>query len=288
MTTSEVADYLRLKERKIYDLVRQGQIPCTKATGKLLYPRESVDLWVMSHLEGDQRTARATPPVLAGSQDPLLEWSMREAGANIATLCHGSGDGVQRLLADNAMLAGLHLLDSDTGCYNDPVRIGLGGMRDLVVIRWAKRRQGIILQAGNPLGIRSLKDLRDVDARVARRQAEAGADVLFRCKLSEHGLTPDGLRMCDHQSRSEDDLALAISAGEADAGVAVEAAARRHGLAFIPLQEEHFDLAMRRISYFEEPIQRLMAFARTERFRQRADALGGYDVSAVGDVVYNA
>ena len=54
LTTAEVADYLRLKERKVYDLVRQGHIPCSRATGKLLFPRQHIDMWVLSHLEGDQ------------------------------------------------------------------------------------------------------------------------------------------------------------------------------------------------------------------------------------------
>ena len=68
----------------------------------------------------------------------------------------------------------------------------------------------------------------------------------------------------------------------------VEAAARRQGLAFIPLQQEHFDLAMRRRHYFESAMQRLLGFARSERFVQRAEALGGYNISELGNVVYNA
>ena len=64
--------------------------------------------------------------------------------------------------------------------------------------------------------------------------------------------------------------------------------ARRQGLAFIPLQEEYFDLAMRRRHYFEPTLQRLLSFARSERFVQRAEALGGYDISELGKVVYNA
>ncbi|CAN0591989.1 unnamed protein product, partial [Ectocarpus sp. 12 AP-2014] len=81
---------------------------------------------------------------------------------------------------------------------------------------------------------------------------------------------------------------LSIRQGEADVGVGIEAAARRQGLAFIPLQQEHFDLAMRRRHYFEPALQRLLAFARSERFVRRAEALGGYDVSELGEVAYNA
>ncbi|MHA7811659.1 MAG: helix-turn-helix domain-containing protein, partial [Marinobacter adhaerens] len=53
LTTAEAAEYLRLKERKVYDLVSQGVIPCVRVTGKLLFPRQRIDLWLMNHLEGD-------------------------------------------------------------------------------------------------------------------------------------------------------------------------------------------------------------------------------------------
>lgn len=288
LTTAEVAAYLRMKERKVYDLVRQGLIPSTKATGKLLFPRDSIDLWVMNHLEGDQVPSHTIPPVVAGSQDPLLDWAIREAGTDLAFLCNGSGDGVTRLLRDEAMLAGLHVIDAATGDYNDPVQLGLSGMRDLVIVHWARRMQGLLVQPSNPHGIRTLDDLVSSPVRVAHRQAEAGADALFRALLARRGIDRDTLHFSAYASLSEDDLALSIREGEADVGLAVEAAARRHGLAFIPLQEEVFDLAMRRRAYFEPQVQRLLAFARGERLRGRADSMGGYDIARLGEIRFNA
>ena len=102
LTTAEVADYLRLPERKVYELVRQGQIPCAKITGKLLFPKQAIALWILHHLDGDARLSQPIPPVLAGSQDPLLEWALRGSGADLALLCQGSGDGLQRLLQGQA------------------------------------------------------------------------------------------------------------------------------------------------------------------------------------------
>jgi len=288
LTTAEAAAYLRLKERKVYDLVRQGHIPCVRVTGKLLFPRQALDLWVMNHLEGDEPTRRPVPPVLAGSQDPLLEWAVRESAADLAVLCHGSGDGARRLLEGGAMVVGLHLLEPASGAYNRPQVMGLGGMRDLVIIRWATRRQGLLLPPGNPQGIQGIADLRRSGLRVAHRQPGAGADVLFRWLLARDGLERSTLWLASHAALTEDDLALAVRAGDADAGLAVEAAARRHGLEFIPLHEEQFDLAMRRRSYFEPAVQRLFAFARGQRFGERAQAMGGYDVSDLGAVAYNA
>ncbi len=288
MTTAEVADYLRLRERKVYDLVRQGLIPCTKVTGKLLFPKQAVDLWLMKHLEGDQQAGRPVPQVLAGSQDPLLDWALRESGSELAQLCHGSGDGVQRLLIGKAMLAGMHVRHAEDGGYNDPQRLGLGGMRDLVLIHWARREQGLLVAPGNPLRVQRLQDLGSLPLRVANRQPEAGASTLFRQLLSDAGLAPDALQLLPHPALSEDDLALDVREGRADAGLGVRASASRHGLDFVPLHTESFDLAMRRRSYFEPPVQRLLNFTRSDRFVQRAAAMEGYDVSELGQVRYNA
>ena len=76
LTTAEVADYLRLKERKVYDLVRQGHIPCSRATGKLLFPRQHIDMWVLSHLEGDQaqrQPGTRVPPFMQKVQQRTME-----------------------------------------------------------------------------------------------------------------------------------------------------------------------------------------------------------------------
>jgi putative molybdopterin biosynthesis protein len=287
LTTAEVAAYLRLKERKVYDLVRQGGIPSVRVTGKLLFPRQVIDLWVMNHLEGDQRSSAPVAPVLAGSHDPLLEWAVRESEAGLASLCRGSMDGARRLLDGRVMLAGLHVLDPHSDAYNSPAMLGLGGMRDLVVIHWAVRRQGLLLPPGNPLGLRGLPDLARPGLRIAHRQPGAGADTLFRSLLQRGGLDHATLRLTEHPSLSEDDLALAIREGLADAGMAIEAAARRHGLDFIPLHLEKFELALRRRNYFEPPVQRLLEFSRGPRLSEQARLMAGYDVSGLGAVAYN-
>ena len=133
-----------------------------------------------------------------------------------------------------------------------------------------------------------LEDIARPGLRLAHRQPEAGVSHLLQSLLARYRIDGSKLAWTEHPSLSEDDLALAVRQGEADVGVGIEAAARRQGLAFIPLQQEHFDLAMRRRHYFEPAMQRLLAFAGSERFTHRAETLGGYDVSELGKVVYNA
>ena len=287
MTTAEVADYLRLGERKVYELVRERVIPCVRVTGKLLFPRQAIDLWLMNHLESDERIVRDTPAVLAGSHDPLLEWAVRESGSDLALLLNGSGDGVRRLLANQAQVIGFHLIHED-GTWNNPARCGLGGLRDLVTIEWAQRTQGLIVAPGNPLEIRDVRALANPRVRVLRRQEGAGADVLLRELLRQVGLTLGHVHTLEHCALTHDDLALEVLRGGADCGLGVEAAARRHGLDFVPICLERFDLGMRRRAYFQPQLQALLGVAKTERFRSRAESLGGYDLAGHGQVRYNA
>src|SRR3989337_2520519 len=98
LTTEEAAAYLRLSERKLYELVANGAVPCTKVTGRWLFPRAALDRWVTAGLVVPAAFARvAAPPIIGGSHDPLLEWALRESGCGLAGLPEGSGEGLRRL-----------------------------------------------------------------------------------------------------------------------------------------------------------------------------------------------
>lgn len=290
LTTREVAAYLRLKERRIYELVRQGAIPCTRVTGKWLFPRTLIDLWLAENVEGE--TTQRPPAVIAGSQDPLLDWAVMEAGCGLALLPGGSLDGLRRFAAREAVAAGLHLLDPRGGDYNvAALAANLAepsfARQGLVLLEWARRRQGLIVGAGNPHGVQRLADLQEKALRVILRQEDAGSHLLFTHLLDESGLTVDALTITQETARSETEVGLAILEGRAEAGLGVEAVARTLKLGFVPLVQERYDLLMRRRDFFEPPLQSLFAFARTPAFTARAKQMGGYDVGGLGTVRYN-
>ncbi len=285
LTTREVADYLRVKERRVYELVRQGAIPCTRVTGKWLFPKAQIDLWLAENAAGEQ--AVAPPPVIAGSHDPLLDWAVKESACGLALLAGGSLDGLDRFARGEAMLAGLHLLDAGSGEFNVPaLRQRMSG-QGLVLLEWAVRQQGLVLGPGNPHGIRGVRDLGRDDVRVMRRQGESGSHLLLAHLLERAGMALKDLRFADETARGETDLGLAILEGRAEAGLAVEAVACSLKLAFVPLMRERYDLLVRRRDYFTAPLQRLFAFARSAPFAARAAQMGGYDVSGLGTVRYN-
>lgn len=287
MTTSEVADYLRLGERTVYDLVRRKRIPCSRVSGKLLFPRRLIDLWLEREVVLQGEPLREPPPIVAGSSDPLLEWALRESDSGLAVLTCGSGEGLQRLAAGEATAAALHLRDPRSGEYNLPVLREAEGLYDAVLLHWAWREQGLVVAPGNPLGLRTLQNLSDSSARLARRQEGAGAQQLLLQLLKEAGVRPETLRTLERPALTESDVATLVADGEADCGLAVASVARRFGLDFVPLARERFDLAVRRRSYFRPPFQSLLAFARTPAFAAKAAALGGYDVSELGRVLYD-
>lgn len=287
MTTREVAAYLRIKERKVYDLVAAGDIPVSRATGKLLFPRDLVEAWVRRRVEYRDAAAPLLPrpTVIAGSHDPLLDWALRESGSEIATFFDGSLDGLRRLAAGRVIGAGVHLFEPDSGGWNlSHVERMLPG-EPVVLMEWARRRQGVVVPAGNPRGITGVADL--AGCRVIARQPGAGSRVLLDHLLAGAGLAPGAVAVLDPPARSESDVALAVGEGRADAGLAIESVARQHRLDFVPVADERYDLALWRREIFEPPIQKLLALARTGAFRSRAADLGGYDVSGFGTIHRN-
>jgi putative molybdopterin biosynthesis protein len=287
LTTKELAELLRIKERKVYELVSGNLIPVSRVTGKLLFPRDTIEAWIARHTEfgTGQEALKSHDPVVAGSHDPLLEWALRESGAGLAVLSDGSFDGLKRLASGAAMAAGLHLPEPDADGFNVGwVRRHLAG-QPVVVIEWAKRRQGLVLPRGNPARIGSLADL--AGSRLVPRQEGSGARMLLDRLLADLlGLDP-AITLLDPPARSEADVAHAVATGHADAGLAIAAAARQYGLDFLPLAEERYDLVIWRRDFFDEPMQRLMGFCRKPAFAERADELGGYDLSGFGRVHYN-
>jgi excisionase family DNA binding protein len=288
LTTSEVAAYLRIKERTIYDLVARKEIPCSRATGKLLFPRHLVDRWVEAHIELQDPRLVAPPPIVGGSSDPLLEWALRESGSGLASLVEGSSTGLDRLSSGGCVASGLHLGDAEEGgTDNVAAATERAAIFDVVVVHWAWREQGLVVAQGNPLGLRSLQEVAVSKARVIGRQEGAGTSVLLDRLLQRAKLKRSDLNLLPKPALTQTDVALAILDGNADCGLAIGSVAQRFGLNFVPLQKERFDLACRRREMLQPPLQTLFNFARTDTFREKAAGFGSYDVSRTGEVIYN-
>lgn len=288
LTVRELAELLRLKERKVYDLAASGAVPCSRATGKLLFPAAEIREWIDQAKSGgvsekaDQSSSR--PPIVLGSHDPLLDWAIRHSRCGLASYYDGSLDGLDRFVAGEGVAAGLHIHDARTDTWNVPAVAEVAGDRNAVLIAFANRRRGLVYRPGDnaPKGFADL-----VGRRVVPRQPESGTDTLFRELADRSGIELAKLDLAGI-ARTEDDAVEAVQRGDADAAFGLEAVARTYGLEFLPVIEESFALLVDRKAWFDSPFQRLMAFCATEEFAKRAASYGGYDTTCLGDVIWNA
>ncbi|MGA7427880.1 MAG: helix-turn-helix transcriptional regulator [Rhodoplanes sp.] len=286
LTSAEAAEYLRLKERKLYELVATGAVPCTKVTGRWLFPKAELDRWIAASLAQPSGFMPAEPPpIIGGSHDPLLEWALRESGSALATLPEGSERGLERFLAGEVAAAAIHLhaLDhGETDANIEAVRRS-AKTHDAVLIAFVRREQGFVVAPGNPLGLNSIADVVERRARLALRPKGAGAQLLLLALLHRAGAPFEAIAhgpVCP----TGPDIAQAIRAGHADCGIATRSVANAAGLGFVPIMWENFDLVLRQRDYFRAPMQAFLRFLRSNEFKARAQEAGGYDVSRAGQV----
>jgi putative molybdopterin biosynthesis protein len=286
-TTAEAAAYLRLKERKIYEMVAEGSVPCTKVTGRWLFPKAELDHWLATSVARPDGMTRPQPsPIVGGSHDPLLEWALRESGSGLATLAVGSESGFARFIAGETIAAGIHLhaLEDPQADANVAAVRSRGDLQDAVMIAFCRREQGFLLAPGNPLKLCTIGDVLAKRARIALRPKGAGAQLLLLSLLHGAKATLDQLTVAEPLCPTGSDIAQAIRAGRADTGIATRSAAQAAGLDFAPIVWEPFDLLMRQRDYFRPSLQALFKFLHSDALAVRAKEMGGYDLSEAGSV----
>ena len=286
LTTDEAATYLRLSERKLYELVAHGAVPCSKVTGRWLFPKAALDRWVSAGLLATAALAQPAPPIVGGSHDPLLEWALRESGSGLATLPEGSESGLRRLARGEVLAAAIHLhrIEGDDDSANADAVASAPGLHDAVVIAFARREQGLLVAPGNPLKLTDIASSAARRARMALRPNGAGAQLLLVALLARAGLAFEALNAVRPPCPTGPDIAQAVRTERADCGIATRAVALAAGLDFVPLTWERFDLALRQRDYFMAGPQALFGFLQTPAFRERAAELRGYDTAETGQV----
>jgi putative molybdopterin biosynthesis protein len=225
--------------------------------------------------------------VITGSHDLILDLASsalrtRDPGVTLASSNVGSLGGLTALRDGLCHLAGSHLLDPETGGYTLPYLERLLPGRDLAVLRLAHREQGLIVAAGNPLGLTGIEDLVREDVRYVNRQRGAGTRVLLDHELARHSLAADRVRGYEREEPTHLAVAAAVAADRADAGLGVLAAARAFDLGFVPVAREPYDLVLESELVGSELLEPLWSLLDSTEFRSQVDALGGYDTAEMG------
>ena len=153
---------------------------------------------------------------------------------------------------------------------------------DVRVVRLVHRDQGLMVAAGNPLGLAGIGDLARPGLRYVNRQRGAGTRVLLDHELSQRGIGPGDVGGYAREEPTHLAVAAAIAAGRGDAGLGILAAARAFGLDFVPVTREPYDLVVTAEALASPRLAPLWALLQSGRFQQAVEELGGYSTKEMG------
>ena len=229
----------------------------------------------------DQPARRALVAVGCDPSTSVVAAHLQIRGVTLSWHEMGSAAALEELARGNAHVAGCHLLDPATGQYNLPA-IARALPFPCTVVTFAVWDQGLVVAPGNPKGIRGVKDLARPGVLMVNREAGSGSRALLDSALAAAGLDLGSIAGYDREAHSHLSVAEAVGIGLADAGVAVRASAIALGLEFVPLGQERYDLVVPAHFLDHEPVGELLAALRRTELRRQVEALGGYDVAAMG------
>ncbi|MCK9230378.1 MAG: helix-turn-helix transcriptional regulator [Syntrophales bacterium] len=287
LTTKELSEMLRLNEKKVYQLVRDGNVPRVRIAGKWLFPRNHITRWI------DENVERERDISIAGSDDVLLSRllarysreNLPEALAFYAPV--GSIAGIHALVQGKCQACCAHILDLETGEYNIPyVKRHLGDHHLSVIALW-RRKQGLIVKAGNPKGIKGIRDLAAEDVRFVGRNKESGTAVLFEYLVRQEGLNDNNRPRNTGTVDSHMETAMTVFFEEADCGLGIEYVTHPLGLEFIPLKDERFDLVIPGELVATAPMKRFIEFLEPSSLSKLTRNIPGYDVREAGKIIYS-
>lgn len=216
----------------------------------------------------------------------LRGFAVDQARLHLDTRFCGSVDAIAALNEGRCTLAGFH----------GSQQPGLGSVTQRTyqpllepgrhkLIGFAERTQGLLVAAGNPLRLGSMREVAFRRVRYLNRALGSGTRLLCDELLARDGLSPAHIEGYDRVESSHAAVAQAIAAGQADCGLGIEAAARARGLDFVPLLREHYFLVCLKDALEQPPIATLRGLLQSTQWQQVLAGLPGYSPWRSGEVL---
>lgn len=311
LTPQEVADILKISKNTVYELIKRGQLNGYRVGNKVRVDLKDVEAYKNSTKSFKTESPTALPvtdePVrqqaaetysshignfVISGQDIMLDILSRmltmytNAGTQVLRSYEGSYNGLYALYNNEVQVATAHLWDSESNQYNTPyVRCMLPGT-PAVIYRLARRMQGFYVAKGNPKGIIGWEDLRRPDLTIVTREKGSGTRVLLDEHMRILGLKPSDIRGYNRESLTHLAVAGIVARGGADFGIGNEkAAAQVSDVEFIPLQQECYDLIIKKENLGSTLFENLIKIIRSPEFKQELMGIGGYDLSETGTLI---
>ena len=230
---------------------------------------------------------RPSQVVITGSHDMALEMladlmNQSSEDSAVYTLPIGSMDGLIALRQGLGQIAGIHLLDPESGEYNTPFVKHLLPDKKFHLFTLAHRQQGLIVAEGNPLGLQDITSLLQDDVRFVNRRKGSGTRIWLDNQLAKENILPELVEGYTWEVNTHLQVAEAIQQNKADVGIGLQAAALAFGLGFVPLFEERFDLVVINDGISNALLAPALEFLQTARFKKAVANLGGYNTHKMG------
>jgi putative molybdopterin biosynthesis protein len=227
--------------------------------------------------------------VMVGSHDNTIDILRDQLKADghpvgISSSHVGSMGGIMAIKKGTCHIAGTHLLDPQDGSYN--VSYIDRFLPDLPVklVHLVEREQGLMVAKHNPKKIEGLHDLARDDVSFINRQSGSGTRILLDYRLRQLGLDPAAISGYQSEEFTHMAVAVAVLSGAVDAGLGIYAAAKALDLDFIPVVIEKYDLIIPDIHFAAPNIKTLLTTIESAVFKQRVNALGGYNTDRTGHI----
>ena len=247
----------------------------SKADGFVTVPRyeEIVQAGSVVDVQLLGRDLRLADLVVIGSHCVGLDYllgRLQDLGFRTKLLAVGSTAGLDAARRGECDVAGIHLLDPDSGQYNRPFLTD-----DLQLIPGYGRMQGVVFRRGD-----ERFEGREAQQAVARAKGDRSCMMVNRNQGSGTRILIDGLlgeaRPSGYavQSRSHNAVAAAVAQGRADWGVAIRGVADQAGLGFLPLTREQYDLVVPKSRARRPAVMALQGLLADEDIRKRLAVMG--------------
>ncbi len=254
----------------------------TKADGILTVPQNSEGFDVGDEVEIELLKSRdkiENSLIVTGSHDPLIDEisdiiSRNGYGFSMSSSHVGSMGAITAIRNKQAHLGCIHLLDTQSGKYNEcyvQKYFPDGGVK---LVKGIGRIQGLMVKKGNPLGIKSFKDI--TKGRYVNRQAGSGTRILCDYLITQSGMNKNEIDGYRNEEFTHTGVAALIAAGNADCGLGIYSAAKMYGLDFIELCIEEYDILIDEEAYETEKVQKFLEIFSCEELKKRLAEMGGY------------
>ena len=320
LTAEEVAEMLRVSKNSVYRLAQTGELPSYRVGRKLRFTLRDIEAYTRANAgkKHDRATSsqvtsevqpastapssalgfsqafsldERAPFVIAGNDlsGDIIAHGLSAADLPVSRAYTGSYTALVNLYGRRANAALIHLYDLRTNTYNVPSVQRIAPGMPVVMIRLLKRKQGLIVQEGNPKKLTTWGGLLHEGVRLANRERGCGTRVLLDEKLLSLEARPEAIEGYDRECATGAEAATLVSKGCADVAVGIERLTRDvPGLEFVPLQTEWLDIAIEKTSRTAPFIREIRRITESQAFHDEIEAIKGYEAANTGAIVYES